>query len=190
MPAVHSKPKRSHESRSKAEWYELCTLFDQRPNAKESKEQFCNRMKVSPSTFVTNYRKFSKGELQQHSDVKRLRARKFEHLEDRMIKYIELREKRYQQDKCGLSWLLMREKVLDWAETTGDDAEFKCSPGWISSALKRGGKVSVKLHGEGQEMTAGDAAKAMENFRRELATFLREGNSVPICVLIAEIICC
>ena len=154
----HSKlVRRGHyASRSQGEWFALCSEYDRRSNLKESREQFCVRVGINASSFAGNYRKFKAGGLDQGSDMKRQRQRKFEVIEQKLISYIELRERRYQQDRCGLSWVIMREKCLQWAKDAGE-AEFKCSAGWINDTIRRSGKCSVTLHGEGQEISAEDA---------------------------------
>ena len=76
----HSKmARRGHyASRSQGEWFALCSEYDRRSNLKESREQFCVRVGISASSFAGNYRKFKAGGLDQGSDMKRQRQRKFE----------------------------------------------------------------------------------------------------------------
>ena len=57
--------------------------------------------------------------------------RKYEEIEERLIKYYDLRSSLYKRDKAGVSWTLFRAKCVEWAEETGH-ADFKVTPGWVS----------------------------------------------------------
>ena len=52
-------------------------------------------------------------------------------------------------------WLNLSIKCLKWYREDPSLAkyEFKCSPDWMSSVIKRKNLVSVKLHGEANEKT-------------------------------------
>ena len=51
----------------------------------------------------------------ENTDGKRAKYRKFTDIEDKLISYIKLRAKKYKQDKCVTSWLLLREECVKWA---------------------------------------------------------------------------
>lgn len=84
------------------------------------------------------------------SSLKRHRTRKFE-------AYIDLRERRFLEDKTGLSCVVLTSKSLHFAELLGYDmgqgGVFKASPGWISSVLERSGKTGKLVHGEAMDMS-------------------------------------
>jgi hypothetical protein len=51
---------------------------------------------------------------------------------------LDIRVKVYKKDICGVSWITLTEKCLQFADLLGyDEHEFKASPGWIADALKR-----------------------------------------------------
>ena len=76
-------------------------------------------------------------------------------MESRLVKYIKLREQRVVIDKCGLSWSLLLRKAHDFHKqiSGGNDVPFVGSNGWLSSVLKRNNLKSLKLHGEGGEVS-------------------------------------
>jgi hypothetical protein len=80
---------------------------------------------------------FDSGKLQP-TGRKRCRDRKFQDIEKRVMEYLDLRVKVYKQENCGVSWITLTEKCLQFADLLGyDENEFKASPGWIADALKK-----------------------------------------------------
>jgi hypothetical protein len=58
-----------------------------------------------------------------------------------------------------LSWVLLKQKALFYAEQLGHDLNsFKAGDYFILSVLKKGNKKCVALHGEGMEMSKEDKA--------------------------------
>ena len=51
----------------------------------------------------------------ENRDGKRTKDIKFSEIEDKLISYAKLRANNYKRDKCGTSWLLVREKCVKWA---------------------------------------------------------------------------
>jgi hypothetical protein len=88
--------------------------------------------------------------LLQNDDAKRIRTSPFDDVKEKLLQYIELRAQLYKRDKCGLSWALLREKALYYAEQLGHD---KAGDYFIASVLKKGNKKCIALHGEGMEMS-------------------------------------
>jgi sugar/nucleoside kinase (ribokinase family) len=96
-----------------------------------------------------------------------------------------LREKLYQQDKCGVSWLVLQEKAIAFAKSKGcptdvnDPDAFKASSGWISNVLKEGDYVSITLHGKSLELTIAKAAELINPFQAHLAELMEAHDIVP-----------
>jgi len=90
---------------------------------------------------------------------KKQRKGSFPEVEERIIEYINLHQKKYKTDKCGLSWLHLQQKAKDYAKIVyADDEEtltsFQASPGWLSNVLKsRNNYVLVNQHREASELT-------------------------------------
>ena len=55
--------------------------------------------------------KFDNGKLEV-SAVMRGRSRKCVKIEKKLIRYLDLRVHKYDQDKCGLRWIFMENKLL------------------------------------------------------------------------------
>jgi hypothetical protein len=114
-------------------WYQLCKDYDD--NHKKVKQRLylatqkiCDQIKDSPSniaSFSTYLKKYRANELQD-CDTKRVRARKFQVIEDRLIKYVDLRARLYTMDKCGTSWIILEQKCKLWAAEEGL-VDFKAS---------------------------------------------------------------
>ncbi len=110
-------------------------------NANEHQQIFQRKMKA-----------FHAGTL-MGGDRKRDRVGAYLPVEEKLLKYIELRSQLFVRDKCGLSYLYLQEKARHFAKQLGFDETFKASNGWISNVLRRGNKKSVALHDEGTEMS-------------------------------------
>ena len=77
-------------------------------------------------------------------------------MENRIVAYIKVRQERYKQDKCGLSWSYLRAKAMKYAETEEDKELYKtflASDGWLNKLMHRQKLKSFKLHGETNEMS-------------------------------------
>jgi hypothetical protein len=105
-------------------------------------------------------KKFKKGKLNKNVKETRVRAGKFEDVSEYLFEYGSLREKLYQQDKCGVSWLVLQEKqAIAFAKSKGYHTDvFKASSGWISNVLKQGDYVSIAHHGKSLKLTDAEAA--------------------------------
>ena len=71
-----------------------------------------------------------------------------------------MRKEKYSQDKCGLSWLFLEEKCLQWAQQFGYH-DFKASSSFINNTLNRQNLTNVKLHGEGNALSQEEFDKIM-----------------------------
>ncbi|MGH7954791.1 MAG: hypothetical protein ACREOZ_02400 [Gloeomargaritales cyanobacterium] len=125
-------------------------------------------------SFSRNLEKFRSGQLIK-SEMKRDRPSVFEPVKEKLIKYIELRSRLYQQDKCGLSYIL-KEKAVQWAKDLKLPETFMASNGFISSLLKREGKISVALHGEAMEMSPEEQQENLAEFRKRLNHLIEKHN--------------
>ena len=80
------------------------------------------------------------------------RSRKYAEIEKKLIYYLDIHAHKYAQDKCGLRWMFMLNKLLNFVEGLGIN-NLKASPCWISATLKRNKKVGINFHGESNDMT-------------------------------------
>ena len=89
---------------------------------------------------------FDNGKL-ENTDINIAKDTNFSYIKDKHIGYIKLIKNKHKQDKCGTSWLLLREKCVKWAFDL-DIENFKCSDGWISDTLWRHIIIIFNLHGD------------------------------------------
>jgi len=92
-------------------------------------------------SFGRMLKSYDKGHLKP-TKKKRRRIRKYEEIEKKLIEYLDLHAQAYKQDKCGLSWILLQKKCLQFADLLGYE-EFHASPGWISDTLKNHGRTGI-----------------------------------------------
>jgi hypothetical protein len=95
----------------------------------------------SEQVSFSNYlKKYEKGQLMPNTGKKRNRTSPFHVLEDKLVKYIRLRQSLCQLDKGegGLSWVLLQTKLLEWAALEDDPVyrTFAASPGFIGRVLR------------------------------------------------------
>ncbi len=110
------------------------------------------------NTFNRALKKFRDG-LLRNDDAKRIRTSPFDDVKDKLLQYIELWAQLYKRDKCGLSWAVLKDKALFYAEQLGH-SDFRAGDYFIASVLKKGIKKCVALHGEGMEMSEEDFKKS------------------------------
>mmetsp|Transcript_4384 Transcript_4384/g.5707 ORF Transcript_4384/g.5707 Transcript_4384/m.5707 type:complete len:339 (-) Transcript_4384:24-1040(-) len=124
-------------------WYEVCDIFRNKLKVKMSMAQFLKSnhtsnlfdgSKSQQVSFGKYLKKFDNNELKPVA-MKRQRDRKYIQVEEKLKVYLNLRSQRYNRDKCGVSWILIREKCLGWAAELGLH-DFKVSAGWIQNTLK------------------------------------------------------
>ena len=179
-------------------WFELCETWVKLKERQEGLtcRQFLDSHDSGPKfefnrstkqLFIYYLKKYRGGTLRPEK-VKRLKTRKFLEVEEKLVRYIRLRSDRYEKDKCGLSWLGLRGKCLEWKnlEPSLRDEPFNCSAGWMSSMLKRNGLTKVKLHGEANSMTPQEEALIMVPWLEEFHDFLDCKNISPECVYNAD----
>jgi len=124
---------------SKDSWYAACVLKNSSDTLKRmsiglflksnlSGEQFTGT-KSQQVLFAKYLKKYENGELRPLTK-KRVRQSKYVALEEKLVKYIRLRQSLYHRDKCGLSWVVLEKKLADWAAIEEDETynDFKASP--------------------------------------------------------------
>ena len=73
------------------------------------------------------------------------------------MKYIELRGNKYNNSKYIINWMTLCIKAQKYTEELGySPVAFKASSRWIVSFLSHHNKTSISLHGEADDMTAGE----------------------------------
>ena len=73
--------------------------------------------------------------------------RKYQAIENKLLKHIQLLEERYWRDKCGTSGGILKQKCMLWVEYA-KIIGFKCSDGWFNGALTQHGLKIFNIHGE------------------------------------------
>ena len=97
----------------------------------------------------------------------RKRAPLFPEVEKNLMAYLDLRSEKYQHDKCGILWLLLRAKALAYAKKLQVTKPFTASDGWISNFLNRHNLTGISLHGEAGDMSAEERKETMEKWRTQ-----------------------
>ena len=96
--------------------------------------------------FSCAFKKYKHGSL-KNEDTKKVYKLEINFLEKKLLAYIEIRTKLHKQEKCGVSFGILRVKVMKWAKEAGiSEDNFTASNGCISGVLKRNGKISINLH--------------------------------------------
>ena len=85
-------------------------------------------------SFGKKLRSFKSGSL-ENTKARRIRKRGYKVIENKLVQYLKLREENYKRDKLGTSWLLLREKCMQWARDLELNNDFKCSNGWMQNTL-------------------------------------------------------
>jgi len=102
-------------------------------------------------------------------------------LEKKLLQNIELRSKSYETGHCGLSSLILEQRLKTWAQNEPSEKyrEFKASQGFIQRVLKNNNIVHVKLHGEANDITEEEANRLIAPFMKELADLITEFSVPP-----------
>jgi hypothetical protein len=130
------------------DWYTVCETYRNLSRTSNSMSQVAflrsplsgdlfTGTRSEQCSFGRMLKSFDSGKLQPTSK-KRCRERKFQDIEKKLNEYLDLRVKVYKKDNCGVSWITLTEKCLQFADLLGyDEHEFKASSGWIADALKK-----------------------------------------------------
>ena len=176
-------------------WLEACTLY-RSPKHRHMSQAFFLKSTVSGKTFVGSrseqqsfsrrLKQFDKGELTISHHLRR-RKREFGDVEDRLVSYIELRERKYKVDKCGINWMTLHLKSQKYAQELGyTRGQFKASSGWIEKVLDRSNKTGISLHGEADDMTAEEREAIMRDWRIAFHEVIEKYSIPPSCVYNAD----
>ena len=93
-------------------------------------------------SFGNYLKQYDDGTLRPNDVLSRSLHSKFPEIEARLIAYIDLRAEKCKNDKLGVSWQCLESRALKYAGQLGiPENEFRASPGWISSTLKRHNQV-------------------------------------------------
>jgi hypothetical protein len=114
---------------------------------------------------------------------------KYIEVEELLVQYTLFRMDRYKQDKCGLSYALLRQKAHEVAAKVlvGETlSSFEASNGWIQKVLHRHNILGLRLHGEANEVSEQEAEENMDLFRNELYYLMSTWNVDPERVFNAE----
>jgi hypothetical protein len=163
-PKKGSKNRRSNLTRG--DWYEACEEFTTTSTKWKSKKAFLlsditsNKFQGSDSevrSFGEWLKKFHAGTLKpSDGSSKRERKPDFPEVEAMLVGYIRSRKKKSEQgeDKVGISWQIMQEKALEYAEVLAELGvvqgvdQFRASSGWIANVLERNGLSALNEAGE------------------------------------------
>ena len=135
--------------------------------------------------FPKKLKQFKEGRLEQTNAI-RQRQRKYIEIEKKLVNYIHARRRSYTQDKCGLSWIRMKTKCLQWAQKYEGMDDFSCSNNWIHKVLVRNCLMKVNLHGEGNEMTPEREAEVMTPWLSNFHEFLSSKGITSECLYNAD----
>jgi Uncharacterized conserved protein len=173
-----------NEGRNHKFWFNLCSSYEGILKLKPTltKKSFLNSNESGPHingsrsnqvSFGRYFKSYLAGKLKP-CDKKRTRKSKYPKLEAKLIQYVELRGRRYQIDKVGMSWSYMQMKLTEWCNIIKDEdyTDFCASPMFIKRCFERHGIVGFNLHGEANECDEEVAKKSGEELRKQLADLI------------------
>ena len=170
------------------DWYVACSLFRSKKCSQMTKAFFLRASLSGPvfsgnlseqQTFGRKLKLFDVGMLKS-GNLKRQRLRKFEDVARLLSSYLDLRERKYVVDKCGVSWVHLANRSRQFAYRLGyNDESFKASPGWLSNVIRNSGKVSKSVHGEANEMSREEREAVMHPWRIKFHGIIEDKN-IPI----------
>ena len=136
--------------------------------------------KTQRSSFARWLKQYDDGKLKDN-DMMREKKRSYVDVELKLCTYLRIRAEQCKRDKCGVSWLLLKEKCKKWSVEFGH-ATFACSDGWLNKTMERHGFKQVNLHGEANDMTDDECAVLMVPWRKELQDLCEELGVGPECL--------
>eukprot|EP00968_Pinguiococcus_pyrenoidosus_P014369 scaffold1307_cov200-Pinguiococcus_pyrenoidosus.AAC.58 len=179
MPSKSGKRRRSYTNHR---WYLACKKFREGkyPTQRAFLRSADSCDDLGESDHVTLFRKlklYDSGKLKPGDQRKKARKPDFPLIEEKVIRYAQLRKKLYAKDKCGLSWQLLKAKAVSFADALGVES-FKASNGWLNRVLKRAGLISIALHGEAMGMSEEDRLEKINAWKVELHQLLEEKDNI------------
>ena len=121
----------------------------------------------------------------EESAVIRGRSRKYVDIEKEPIQYLDIRAHKLYQDKCGVGWMFMENKLLKFAEGLGIN-DFKSSPICISDTIKRNKKFGINLHDKENDMTDEEREIVISAWSKYFHANIMELDKTPECVYNAD----
>ena len=118
--------------------------------------------------------------------MKRQRQWKYVEVKKKLATYIHARTRSYAQDKCGLSWIRMKSKCLQWAQDMEGMEDFAASNHWINGVLKRNRLSRVQLHGEGNDVSPEQLTEIMNPWLTDFHEFLLSKGIPEDCLYNAD----
>ena len=166
-----AKKGNSRKEISKDVWYAVCV----KKNSTDALRQMTNAQFLKSAMSGTDFtgtrseqvsfgkylRKYQNGELKPTSK-KRSRKSKYKAMENKLVEYIKRRQRLHQQDESGISWILLKKKLLEWASLEEDEMykNFEASPGFISRVLKDHNLSGVLLkHGKAKDVESNESVQ-------------------------------
>ena len=135
-------------TKTQDDWYYCCSSYRKEyPRMKQSTflrsehsgTKFTGTISEQQS-FSRKLKMYDTGKLTPGS-LKRQQKQKYEDIAQKLVKYLDLHEQKFREDKTGVSWVVLVSKSLHFAELLGYDIGpagiFKASPGWISEDCLR-----------------------------------------------------
>ena len=100
-------------------------------SSSKSQSKFCKENAIPTSTlsrWINNHEQLLTTAQERSLDIKRRRLGEFVEVETLLVEYIKLRVQKYSRDKCGLSYMLLHEKAMEFAARTNANSSFQASP--------------------------------------------------------------
>ena len=91
----------------------------------------------------------------------REKKRSFVEVECEIFACLRVRTEQCKRDKCGVSWLLLKEKNKKWGGELGC-ATFEASDGWLNATIERHGFKYLNLYGEANDITDDECEVVIE----------------------------
>jgi hypothetical protein len=165
----------TRKDKPQAHWFVLCERFEQSNWKSQAAFLRSENLPTKAMHFSRALKKYLSGKL-KNVDETRVHDREYEAVEKKVVQYVDLREKLFLKDKCGLAWCIIQDKALAYAKAIGFDNTFRASPGWIANCLKRADKISINLHGEAMDLTKKEAEVLMKPWRKKLEEKIEKHN--------------
>jgi hypothetical protein len=141
------------ENKTSEDWFHACHTYRHLKTTQKQSEflksnessQIFTGGRNEQQAFGRYLKKFDLGKLKAIK-VMRHRKHKYEVVEKKLISYLDLHARSYKRDKCGVTWVLMRSKCLQFAADLPDQETYKdftASSSWMASTLKAHGKIAM-----------------------------------------------
>lgn len=121
-------------------WFNLCKTYTDSHNNMTQKDFLSQNLTMTPTKshlvcFSRYLRQYQNGTLVPSSGRHRHKPSPYLEIEGKLCKFISLNQKKFRP--LALSWNMLQNKCLAWAEAMPHYTSFSASPGWLASCLKR-----------------------------------------------------